>query len=123
MKAAGVLVVILNAREAWAGTITGKVFEYLAIRRPIVFIGPRGAASSLIEEAGAGVVADPEDGPAMEAAIEQAAVLARDPSFEGATDSLLTRFDRRAQATTWSELLERVMSRPGGCTVRAGTTR
>jgi hypothetical protein len=105
MKAAGVLVVILNAREAWAGTITGKVFEYLAVRRPILLVGPRGAASDLIEQSGAGVVGDPRDAAALEASIEKVAALAIDPEFTGASDEVLARYDRRHQAEAWSGIL------------------
>jgi hypothetical protein len=42
------------------GTYTGKVFEYLSARRPILALGgPRGVVSELLERTGAGVhVAD-----------------------------------------------------------------
>jgi glycosyltransferase involved in cell wall biosynthesis len=114
MRAADVLVVILNAAEGWSGTITGKIFEYLASRRPILFIGPKGAASALLESTGAGVSADPNDAKSTEDAIRHAANMATDPAFSGASDQALARFDRRRQAHVWSEILSRAVKAEGG---------
>jgi len=45
------------------GIYTGKVFEYLAARRPILAIGgPRGVVSELLEETGAGVHVSDQEG-------------------------------------------------------------
>ena len=50
--------------------LSGKVFEYLAARRPILAaVPPGGAAAELILAAGAGVVAPPDDVDAIAAAI------------------------------------------------------
>jgi hypothetical protein len=44
------------------GIITGKIFEYLAIGRPILCIGPTdGDAAHIVNEAGAGPVVGFED--------------------------------------------------------------
>jgi glycosyltransferase involved in cell wall biosynthesis len=44
------------------GIITGKIFEYLAIGRPVLCIGPvNGDAAAIINKAGAGPVVDFDD--------------------------------------------------------------
>lgn len=110
MGHAGVLVLITSVAEAGANTMTGKIYEYLAVRRPILLVGPEGPAADLVRSSGAGIVADPEDVEAMRTAIRDAAALARDPSFAGASDDVLARFDRRRQAERWSELLADVIA-------------
>ncbi|MGN6379448.1 MAG: glycosyltransferase [Gaiellales bacterium] len=53
------------------GVLSGKVFEYLAARRPILAAVPAdGLAADLIRRVGAGTVADPDDVPALAAALE-----------------------------------------------------
>ena len=52
--------------------LSGKVFEYLAARRPILAaVPPDGIAAELIQRLGAGEIVDPEDVPGMAAALEQ----------------------------------------------------
>jgi hypothetical protein len=52
--------------------LSGKVFEYLAAERPILAaVPPDGAAAALIREIGAGVVAAPDDVPALVAALTE----------------------------------------------------
>lgn len=56
------LLLIPDAGGRGKGVLSGKVFEYLAARRPILAaVPPGGAAAELILEAGAGVVAAPDD--------------------------------------------------------------
>jgi len=105
MAGAGVLILFTGGGGAGANTMTGKIYEYLAVRRPILLVGPEGPAADLVRSSSAGVVAGPEDVDRMRAAIHEAADLARDPSFAGASDDVLARFDRRRQAERWSELL------------------
>jgi glycosyltransferase involved in cell wall biosynthesis len=109
MAAADVLVVISNVFEAGAGTMTGKIFECLAVRRPILLISPRGPAADLVESSGAGVVADPRDPVALDRAIHEAARLARSPEFRGAAPEAMAKFDRRVHAETWSLILDRAI--------------
>ena len=52
--------------------LSGKVFEYIAVGRPILaVVPPDGAAAELIRETGAGVVAPPDDPTAIRAALEE----------------------------------------------------
>jgi glycosyltransferase involved in cell wall biosynthesis len=70
------LLIIPEADGRGRGVLSGKVFEYLAAERPILAaVPPDGAAAELIRETGAGVVAAPEDVPALREAL--AALVAR----------------------------------------------
>src|SRR6185312_4016406 len=65
------LLLIPDAGGRGRGVLSGKVFEYVAVGRPILAaVPPDGAAAELIRETGAGVVAPPEDPAAIRAALE-----------------------------------------------------
>ena len=56
------LLLIPEAGGRGKGVLSGKVFEYVAVGRPILaVVPPDGAAAELIRETGAGIVAAPED--------------------------------------------------------------
>jgi glycosyltransferase involved in cell wall biosynthesis len=64
------LLLIPDAGGRGKGVLSGKVFEYLAAERPILAaVPPDGAAAELVRETGAGVVAAPDDVPALAAAL------------------------------------------------------
>jgi len=59
---ASVLLLIVRNDSGGIGAYTGKLFEYLAARRPILALAPEnGVAAELIREAKAGVVVNPRD--------------------------------------------------------------
>jgi glycosyltransferase involved in cell wall biosynthesis len=65
------LLLIPEAGGRGRGVLSGKVFEYLAAERPILAaVPPDGAAAGLIRETGAGLVAPPDDVPAIRAELE-----------------------------------------------------
>jgi len=64
------LLLIPEAGGRGRGVLSGKVFEYLAAERPVLaVVPPDGAAAELVRDTGAGVVAAPEDVPAIRDAI------------------------------------------------------
>src|SRR2546430_6614127 len=64
------LLLIPDADGRGRGVLSGKVFEYLAALRPILAaVPPDGAAAELVRETGAGVVAAPDDVPALAAGL------------------------------------------------------
>ncbi len=64
------LLLIPDAGGRGKGVLSGKVFEYLAVGRPILaVVPPDGAAAALIEETGAGVVVAPDDVDAIRGAL------------------------------------------------------
>jgi glycosyltransferase involved in cell wall biosynthesis len=65
------LLLIPEAGGRGRGVLSGKVFEYLAVGRPILAaVPPEGAAADLIRETGAGLVVPPDDPAAIRAALE-----------------------------------------------------
>jgi glycosyltransferase involved in cell wall biosynthesis len=66
------LLLIPEAGGRGKGVLSGKVFEYLAAERPILAaVPPEGDAAALIRDTGAGVVAPPDDVPALTAALAE----------------------------------------------------
>lgn len=59
MQRSQVLLLLINQSANAKGILTGKVFEYLAARRPILAIGPTdGDVSSLLAQTKAGITAN-----------------------------------------------------------------
>jgi glycosyltransferase involved in cell wall biosynthesis len=70
LESSALLLVIDTA--AAAGTIvTGKVYEYLGARRPILALAPLGDAAALILGLGAGAVVAPDDAACVEKILEE----------------------------------------------------
>jgi len=103
------LLLIPEAGGRGKGVLSGKVFEYLASCRPILAaVPPDGAAAELIREAGAGVVAAPDDVDALRYALVE---LDRRFRNGGLADVELTpdwrhRLAREARVEEMAELLE-----------------
>ncbi len=102
------LLLIPEADGRGRGVLSGKVFEYLAAERPILAaVPPDGAAAQLIREAGAGIVAAPDDVPALRAALDGLERRWREGSLNGTplSPELRDRLSRRARAQELAELL------------------
>ncbi len=66
------LLLIPEAGGRGKGVLSGKVFEYIAVGRPILaVVPPDGAAAELIRETAAGVVAPPDDTAAIRSALDE----------------------------------------------------
>jgi hypothetical protein len=62
MQKSQVLLLLVNRTPQAVGILTGKLFEYLAAKRPIICLGPiNGDAAELIRNANAGLNADYND--------------------------------------------------------------
>jgi glycosyltransferase involved in cell wall biosynthesis len=102
------LLLVPEAGGRGRGVLSGKVFEYLAAERPILAaVPPDGAAAELIEETGAGVVAPPEDVPALRAALERMHASWRDGELDGTplSEDDRERLGRAARVEELAELL------------------
>ncbi|MCG3166770.1 MAG: hypothetical protein POELPBGB_02552 [Bacteroidia bacterium] len=67
-----VLLLLLNNTPNAKGIMTGKFYEYLAAKRPIICIGPQdGEAAKTLEETAAGMVAGFEDKQKMKAILKE----------------------------------------------------
>ena len=91
-------------------SLAGKLYECLALRRPVVVVAPDGPATRLVTELRAGTVADPRDPDSVRDAVIGALAMAGQ-SFLGASDEALAPYDRRRQAERWSQLLEALIDR------------
>jgi glycosyltransferase involved in cell wall biosynthesis len=113
MATSDVLIVFTAGGGSASNTVTGKLFEYMALHRPVLVVGPQGPATALVKAAGAGVYADHGDANGLVDALARVVALAADAGFEGARDEVLRRFDRRALAERWADLLSAAAKLPG----------
>lgn len=95
-----------------AGSMTGKVFEYLATGKPILAIGPHGSEiERVIQETGAGWCAAPSEPDEVRAMLQRAAEAggsagaAFQPNWEA-----IQRFDRSRIAGEYSRLIQAAVS-------------
>lgn len=94
-------------------TMTGKIFEYLAVRKPILALAGEGAVSGLIASTRSGVVVSPDDIPGIADAIS----FMYDAKYSGHTvttcsnvdNEMLKPFDRREIARKVAALLDSLM--------------
>jgi glycosyltransferase involved in cell wall biosynthesis len=74
MQRADVLLLLLGSEQYWSRFHTGKIFEYLRAGRPVLGVGPLGAASRLIERCGVGCFVAAEDTERLAAVLRQIAL-------------------------------------------------
>lgn len=60
MRTSSILLLVISTASG-VGSLTGKIFEYLASQRPILALIPNGRASDIIRESGSGLVVNPDD--------------------------------------------------------------
>jgi glycosyltransferase involved in cell wall biosynthesis len=100
------LLLIPEAGGRGRGVLSGKVFEYLAAERPVLAVVPEdGAAADLIRETDAGIVAGPEDVPAIRDALVTLHAQWRGGTLNGTPLSQEWR-DRLSRASRVEELAE-----------------
>jgi glycosyltransferase involved in cell wall biosynthesis len=103
------LLLIPDAGGRGKGVLSGKVFEYLAVGRPILAaVPPDGEAAELIRGTGAGVVAPPDDVGALRAALEELYGRFVDGGLPDVVldEELRHRISRRARVEETVELLQ-----------------
>jgi glycosyltransferase involved in cell wall biosynthesis len=106
------LLLIPEAGGRGRGVLSGKVFEYLAAERPILAaVPPDGAAADLIREAGAGVVAAPDDPVACRGDLRElhGSEPSGGPPRAADPAGLRDRLSRRARVEETAELLRRIV--------------
>ena len=105
------LLLIVDTGETSDGVIPGKLFEYVAARRPIFALCDAGATQQIIERAGLGKAVPAESADACEAMLRE--WLARPVPEEVAADNdYLAQFDRRAITQRLARLLDEVTASP-----------
>lgn len=104
------LLLIVDTGETSDGVIPGKLFEYVAARRPIFALCDAGATQQIIERAGLGQAVPAESVEGCEALLRE--WLARPvPDVLAADDDYLAQFDRRAITARLARLLDEVCLR------------
>jgi glycosyltransferase involved in cell wall biosynthesis len=92
---------------------SGKIYEYLAARRPILAaVPPAGAAAELVRTAGAGLVVPPDDSEAIRAALCELIELWQKGELADVElpSALVSGIDRKQRMREIAELIERVAS-------------
>ena len=108
-----VLLFVMRNDAGARGIYTGKLFEYLGARRPILAIGPRaGVAMDLIREANAGLVVDPRAPSELKGAVlsyylEHART--GDVAYRG-DESVVRRYEAPALAKQLAAVLDSAVS-------------
>jgi glycosyltransferase involved in cell wall biosynthesis len=112
MRAADALLLLIpHADGRGDSVLSGKVFEYVASRRPILAaVPPNGAAANLIRGIGAGVVVDGDDAAAISRELELLVdrwLAGGSPDIE-LTDEVRDRLSRRSRARELARVLDGV---------------
>lgn len=110
-----VALVHLKDSEVFAGVIPSKIFEGMGMGLPILFAGPPGEASKIIEAAEAGLVVAAENPDDLAAAA--ITFSENKPVHEAAAEKSYAAADqhsREAQARAMMDVLEDVVSKPAG---------
>ena len=107
------LLLIPEAGGRGRGVLSGKVFEYLAVGRPILAAVPEdGAAADLIRDTGAGVVAAPDDPAAIAAGLAELHARWRDGNLPDVSLSAdwRDRLSRRTRVEEFAALLRETVA-------------
>ena len=124
MAEAAVLLLVIP-REGGAGNHTGKIFDYLAAARPILCLAPEpNVAADLVREARSGIVAPPDDPPAIADAL---VALWRDWKdgrvLPDRRSEVVQRYEGGVQARAYAALLDEVASGHASSRARTYTLR
>jgi glycosyltransferase involved in cell wall biosynthesis len=115
------LVVPLSAHPTFASFVPSKLYDFMAVGRPVIFSG-RGEAARIVEATGSGLVVEPEQ---PEALAQAAMWLAEHPREARAMAKRGQEFARGRLRRVQAERLEQVIldvvrnRRRGNCTFRA----
>lgn len=103
------LLLIVDTGETADGVIPGKLFEYVAARRPIFALCNPGATQQIIERAGLGKTVPAESVDACTALLREW-LSAPVPEEIAADEAFLARFDRREITRRLAQLLDEVVN-------------
>ncbi|CDH43055.1 glycosyltransferase [Candidatus Contendibacter odensensis] len=102
------LLLIVDTGETSDGVIPGKLFEYVAARRPMFALCDPGVTQEIIERSRLGRVVAAEDVDRCEAALREA-LASPVPQRVDADEAYLAQFDRKAIASRLARLLDEVL--------------
>ena len=113
ISASDACLVLLKKTDIFKTVIPTKMLEFMSCARPVI-LGVDGQARQIIDEAGAGLVIEPENAVALAQAIKR---LEQDPANGRALGQkgrkyILQRFSRASTAEKYIELLEALIGNP-----------
>jgi glycosyltransferase involved in cell wall biosynthesis len=106
---ADVLFLIVDTGETTSGVIPGKLFEYVAARRPILCIAESGATSAIIREGRLGWVTAPGDVSTLQNVLEDILSASAPPSLNP-NPNYLQQFERRQLVGRMAQIFEDVLA-------------
>jgi len=111
ISASDACLVLLKKAEVFKTVIPTKMLEFMSCARPVI-LGVDGQARQIVEQAGAGLVIEPENAQALVQAIQQ---LADDRPFAQALgkkgrEYILRNFSRRGTAEKYIEVLNELLT-------------
>ena len=116
MQSSTMLLLSINRVKGAEGIVTGKLYEYVATRRPVIGIGPvTGDAARILHESGAGRMFDFDDAAALAAHLRKSYdEWAAGSALSGATEAAAMHYSRREQAARLAEKLESLIQASDG---------
>ncbi len=111
--AAAVLVVLSSRAEAGEAALTSKLFECLALQRPVLFIGPSGPGAALVRSLAAGEVVEPGDESGLAAATKRLFIAWRGGRERVASAAALQPFTRVVAAESVAAALDLAIGQRG----------
>jgi len=104
-----ILLLLLNQQPNAKGRIPGKLFEYMASRRPIFCLGPTDSdVAGILAETGAGTTAAYEDEGAIRAHLEKLYQQFREGTLANAVDSSIEAYSVEQLAGKVAALLDQI---------------
>lgn len=93
------------------GVFSGKIFEYLSVRKPIIaVVDPEDVAAELINALNAGFVADFEDVPSISLAIEHAFLLWKNNSPINSSPDKISALHRKYEVAKLNTLIQTIIA-------------
>ena len=109
MSAADLLLVLVNTTPGAEATVPGKLFEYLAVARPILAVLPRGAeAADIVKRTRSGWSAQAGDVDSILSRLRMAYHAFRMRQPPTPDEAEVARYDRREQAKVLAALLTEI---------------
>jgi glycosyltransferase involved in cell wall biosynthesis len=109
ISASDACLVLLKKTEVFKTVIPTKMLEFMSCARPVI-LGVDGQARQIVEEAGAGLVIEPENSAALAQAINRLAASRelRESLGQKGREYILRNFSRREMAQKYIDILKRL---------------